>query len=232
MKKGFSVYVIIWILLLGLFNLFTFIIPAWPTLEKFTPSFWIGWGVTIGAFLGQLICAGVAFKENSPKKTFYNISLFTTSYSGLVATFIVAMIFIILTPLPYWSAAIACSVVLTVNIIAVVKAIMTVSLVDEIDEKIATATEFIYNMRESGEALLAKAKSDEIKVICKKVNEAFKFSDPMSNRDLTIIESDILMHFNLLKKSAEEDNTAVAESECNALLALISERNNKCKRMK
>ena len=70
MKKNFKFYVLGWAGLLGLFNLLAFIIPAWPTLEKFTASFWIGWGVTIGAFFGQLICAWYAFKEESAKKTF------------------------------------------------------------------------------------------------------------------------------------------------------------------
>ena len=55
MKKNFKFYALGWVVLLGLFNLLTFIIPAWPTLEKFTSSFWIGWGSAIGAFFGNCI---------------------------------------------------------------------------------------------------------------------------------------------------------------------------------
>lgn len=233
MKKNFKFYALGWFVLLGLFNLLAFIIPAWPTLEKFTASFWIGWGVTIGAFFGQLICAWVAFKEESAKKTFYNISLFTVSYAGLISMFVVAMICIIVTPLPYWIAAIACSAVLIANIIAVAKAKMAIDVVANVDEKVEKATAFIYEMREESESLFVRAKADETKaVICKKVRDAFKFSDPMSKSDLDAVEAEIKTHFDLLKKAIVEGKMDVATAESDELLALISERNNKCKKLK
>ena len=233
MKKNFKFYALGWFVLLGLFNLLAFIIPAWPTLEKFTASFWIGWGVTIGAFFGQLICAWVAFKEESAKKTFYNISLFTVSYAGLISMFVVAMICIIVTPLPYWIAAIACSAVLIANVIAVAKAKMAIDVVANVDEKVEKATAFIYEMREESESLFARAKADEAKaVICKKVRDAFKFSDPMSKSDLDAVEAEIKTHFDLLKKAIVEGKMDVAAAESDELLALISERNNKCKKLK
>ncbi len=232
MKKNFKYYVIWWLGLLGLFNLLAFIIPAYPTLEKFTPSFWIGWGVTIAAFFGQLICAWVAFKEESAKKTFYNISLFTVSYSGLISTFVVALICIIVTPLPYWIAAIACAVVLAINIIAVLKAKIAIDAVASVDAKVEKATAFIYDMREESESLLTRAKTDEIKVICKKVRDAFKYSDPMSNAELAAVEEKIKICFALFSKAVIEEKTEAATSEGEEALALIAERNNKCKRTK
>ena len=233
MKKNFKFYVLGWVALLGLFNLLAFIIPAWPTLEKFTASFWIGWGVTIGAFFGQLICAWVAFKEESAKKTFYNISLFSVSYAGLITMFVVSMICIIVTPLPYWIAAIACALVLFANIVAVVKAKIAVDAVVSVDEKVEKATAFIYEMREVSESLFARAKADDDKaVICKKVRDAVKFSNPMSNADLASVEADIKTHFDLLKKAIADGKIDVATWESEELLALISERNNKCKRLK
>ena len=233
MKKNFKFYALGWFVLLGLFNLLAFIIPAWPTLEKFTASFWIGWGVTIGAFFGQLICAWVAFKEESAKKTFYNISLFTVSYAGLISMFVVAMICIIVTPLPYWIAAIVCSAVLVANVIAVAKAKMAIDVVTNVDEKVEKATAFIYEMREESESLFARAKADEAKaVICKKVRDAFKFSDPLSNAELASVEASIKEHFDLLNDAILESNLDVAASESDELLALISERNNRCKKLK
>ena len=232
MKKNFKFYALGWFVLLGLFNLLAFIIPAWPTLEKFTASFWIGWGVTIGAFFGQLICAWVAFKEESAKKTFYNISLFSVSYAGLITMFVVSMICIIVTPLPYWIAAIACSVVLIANIVAVAKAKMAIDVVVGVDEKVEKATAFIYEMREESESLFARAKADDVKALYKKVRDAFKFSDPMSKADLASVEADIKTHFDLMKKAIADGKMDVANSEAEETLALISERNNKCKRLK
>lgn len=215
-----------------MFNLLAFIIPAYHTLEKFTPSFWIGWGVTIGAFLGQLICSWVAFKEESAKKTFYNISLFTVSYAGLITMFVVALICIIVTPLPYWVAAIVCGVVLVINVFAVVKAKIAIDTVVAVDEKIEKATSFIYDMREASESLLARAKTDDIKAICKNVRDAFKYSDPMSNESLIWLEGKIKTYFELFEKAVIEGNAEVVVSVSQELLASITERNDKCKRLK
>lgn len=232
MKKNFKFYALGWFVLLGLFNLLAFIIPAWPTLEKYTASFWIGWGVTIGAFFGQLICAWVAFKEESAKKTFYNISLFTVSYAGLISMFVVAMICIIITPLPYWIAAIACALVLGLNIVAVAKAQVAINIVNNVDEKIEQATAFIYEMREESESVFARAKTDELKAASKKVRDGFKYSDPMSHESLTTIEAEIKNHFILFTTAIAESNNDSIASEAEELLGLITERNNKCKRLK
>lgn len=232
MKKNFKFYLLGWFVLLGLFNALAFLIPAWPTLEKFTASFWIGWGVTIGAFFGQLICAWYAFKAESAKKTFYNISLFSVSYAGLITMFVVAMICIIVTPLPYWITAIACSIVLIANIVAVAKAKMAIDVVASVDEKIEKATAFIYDMREESESLFARVKSEDFKPVCKKLRDAFKFSDPMSNVGLASVEVDIKNHFEAFSKAIFEGKADVVTSEADELLALIAERNNKCKKLK
>ena len=100
MKKNFKFYILGWTGLLGLFNLLTFIIPAWPAFEKFTTSFWIGYILITVMFIGQLICSCMAFKADSEQKLFYNISLIKTSYTGLVVSFIVGGLFMIITPLP------------------------------------------------------------------------------------------------------------------------------------
>ena len=232
MKKNFKFYVLGWVALLGLFNLLAFVIPAWPTLEKFTASFWIGWGVATGAFFGQLICAWEAFKDESAKKTFYNISIFTVSYLGLITMFVVAMICIVITPLPYWVAAIACSAVLIANIVAVVKAKIAVDAVVGVDEKIENSTSFIYEMREKSEYLLASSDNDNMKVIFKKIRDAFKYSDPMSDELLNQLETQISITFEQLVEQNTAENIIEVETIANQLLGLINSRNAKCKRFK
>ena len=233
MKKNFKFYAIGWALLLIIFNVISILVPGWPTLEKTTPSFWIGYAFINAAFVGQLVCAWMAFKDDSAKKTFYNLSLFSVSYAGLVSNFVVGAICMIITPLPYWVGAIICPFIFIVNLIAVIKAKIAVELVSEVDAKVETATAFIYEMREESESLFARAKADDGKaVICKKVRDAFKFSDPMSKSDLNAVEAEIKTHFDFLKKAIVEGKMDVATAESDELLALISERNNKCKKLK
>ena len=232
MKKTLKFYALGWALLLGLFNLIVFIVPAWPNLEKYTASFWIGYSLTTVAFLGQLACAVASFKASSLKKTFYNISLFSAGYAGLIATFCVALICMVITPMPYWISAIACAVVLIVNVIAVLKASIAVDFVASVDKKVEAATAFIYIMREESETLLMRAKTEEAKAVCKKVRDAFKYSDPMSNSGLAAVEAEIQNSFAQLQEAVADGKAETVISGSDELLALIAERNNKCKRLK
>ena len=165
MKKNFKFYSLGWILLLGLFNLIAFITPALPDTEKYTASFWIGYSFITAAFIGQFICTWFVLKENCAKKTFYNISLLATSYAGMISTFVVGLICMIMPPIPYWLAAILCSVILVINIYVFAKAKIAVDYVSHIDQKVEKATSFTYDMREESEAVLARAKDDETKDI-------------------------------------------------------------------
>ena len=232
MKKNFKFYAIGWALLLIIFNVISILVPGWTTLEKTTPSFWIGYAFINAAFIGQLVCAWMAFKDDSAKKTFYNLSLFSVSYAGLVSNFVVGAICMIITPLPYWVGAIICPFIFIVNLIAVIKAKIAVELASEVDKKIETATAFIYEMREESESIFARAKTDEVKAASKKVRDAFKYSDPMSHEGLTTIEAEIKDHFTLFAKAIAEKSDDIASAEAETLLVLITDRNNKCKRLK
>jgi hypothetical protein len=232
MKKRFGLYLIIWAVLLVVFNVISIVSPGWATIEKTTPTFWIGYAFINATFVGQLICAWMAFKDESAKKSFLNVSLFTTSYAGLIATFVIAGICMLISPLSGWISAIVCTVVLAINIIAVVKAKIAIELVAEVEKKVEKATSFIYDKRVESDSLLARAKTDDAKAICVKVCDAFKYSDPMSNSDLATVEEEIQAHFTLLKKAIIDGNMEDATAESEEVLALIAERNNKCKRLK
>ena len=232
MKKSFKWYILSWALVLGLFNLLVFIIPAWPNAEKYNASFWIGYGVTTAAFIGQLICTWTALKGDTVKKTFFKLPMLSVSYGGLIATIIVSLLFMIVIPRTCWVSAIACAIVLVVSIIATLKAKVASDIALAVDQKIEKATSFIYGMREDSETLLARAKTDEEKAACKKVRDALKFSDPMSSAELDALEGEIKNQFGIFKDAITEGAKDVADEKCEELLTLITERNNKCKRLK
>ena len=232
MKKKFNLYIVAWALLLGLFNLCVFIVPAWPNIEKYTPSFWIGYIITTIAFIGQLACTWMAVKDDKIKKIFYNISLISVSYAALIGTVSVALIFMVITPLPYWIAAIGCSLVLVANVVAVLKAKTAIDIVESVDAKVEQATSFICSMRVDSENLIARASASDIQDMCKKVRDAFKYSDPMSSPKLASIEGDINTRFGALKEAVLSANSEAVAAEGAELLILIKERNTTCKMFK
>lgn len=129
MKKVFKFYSIIWAVLLALFNVISFVSVGWAGISKYTPSFWIGYVFITLSFVGQIVCAYFALKDDDIKKTFYNISLIFTSYTGLILSFIFGGLCMLLSPLPYWVGIILCTIILGFNVIAVVKATAVIDIV-------------------------------------------------------------------------------------------------------
>ena len=222
MKKRFSFYVASWAVLLVLFNVIAFVSPGWIWFEKYGAAFWVGYAFITATFLGQLACAWFALKEESATKLFYKLSLITTSYTGLIVTFVIGGLCMLISPLPYWVGVIVCSIVLAANILAVIKAAAAVDEVQKIDDKVKVQTNFIKSLAVDAEALIGIAKSEVAKAECKKVYEAIRYSDPMSNDTLRELEKKIEDQFAIFSKTLSSENAT-------ELLLLLGERNRKCR---
>ena len=232
MKKRFGMFAAAWAVLLVLFNVIAFVSVGWAGYEKYTPSFWIGYVAITAAFVGQLICAYVALKEENSQKLFYKISLVRISYTGLVTMFIVGGLCMVISPLPYWVGAIVCAIVLAVNALAVIKSATAVSEVERIDRKVKVQTFFIKALTVDADTLLARAKSEEAKAQCKKVYEAVRYSDPMSSELLASVEGQITVAFAALSEAVNAENDEKITAAAEEVLILIRDRNNKCKLLK
>lgn len=229
MKKTFRSYALIWAILFVVFNVLTFAIPL-P--DKYTASFFIGHlGITL-ALLGQLYCARRAFDAENLQKLFYNIPLITVSFGGLVLTFIVGGLCMLLPFLPYWVGTVLCLLVLAFNAIAVIKATVVIETVAAVDKKIKTKTFFIRSLTADAETLLAQAESEEIKAACKKVYEAVRYADPMSDDALAACESQITLKFAELSEAVHRGDAEAVAKAARETVILVTDRNNKCKLLK
>lgn len=232
MKKVFKFYSVIWAVLLALFNVISFVSVGWAGISKYTPSFWIGYAFITLSFIGQIVCAYFALKDNDIKKTFYNVSLIVASYTGLILSFVFGGLCMIISLLPYWVGILLCAIVLGINVIAIIKASAVVDIVSSIDEKAKESTFFIKSLTVDAESLMSRAKSETIKAECKKVYEAIRYSDPMSNGALVSIESEITIKFSNFSDAVVSDKFNVASECATELVILIDERNKKCKLLK
>lgn len=232
MKKRFGIYVLIWAVLLALFNVIAFVSPGWIWFEKYGASFWVGYAFITVTFFGQLACAWFALREERASKLFYKVSLIATSYTGLIVTFVVGGLCMLISPLPYWVGAIVCSVVFAANVVAIVKAAVAVDEVQKIDDKVKVRTGFIRKLTLDAEALVANAKDAAVKAECKKVYEVIRYSDPMSDSELADIENKIAEKFAKFADAVKSDSTKVVCELSAELFVLVSERNNECKLLK
>lgn len=232
MKNTFKSYVLGWAIFLGLFNIIAFFAGGLTNTAKFTSAFWVGYVFITLAFVGQLLCAKKAFGADNLEKLFYNIPLITISNRGLIFTFIFGGLSMFLPFIPYWVGVIVCAVILAITAVSVIKADIAADAVAEVDKKVKVKTLFIKSLIVDAEGLLDKAQNDDIKVECKKVYEAVRYSDPMSDDALATVESQITVKFAELTTAVDENNLEAVTKLANEVSILIEDRNRKCRLLK
>lgn len=224
MNKILKLYAGVWAICFALFSAIVFLTP----IER-SGGFWVGYVFTTIAFLGQFGCTYKAFKAESLKKCFYNVPLITISYTGLIVMLIAGSVCMVIPGIPNWLGVIVCLVVLGVTAIAVISAGAAGTIVDHLDKKVEEKTTFIRNLTIDAENLMHRAKAPMLKDLCKKVYKAVRYSDPMSNEELSDVERRIQEEFDMLTDAVIADDLDSTESAAKELLTLIAERNNKCR---
>ena len=232
MKKGIKFYAPCWAIALAVFNVVTFAVPITVNVNKFTPSFWIGYAFITLMFIAQLVCSIVFFKQDSNDKRFLNIPVISLSYTALLVSIIIGTVAMAVPFVPYWVGIILDVLIVAFYAIAIISSKAAADTIENIDKKVKAKTFFIKSLTVDAESLLNQSKSDETKVIAKKVYEAIRYSDPMSNEALSPVEAQITIKFNEFSNAVIEDNKPLAEFIGNELIILVNDRNKKCKLLK
>ena len=233
MKKHFKFYIITWAILLAIYNLTVFFVKPLPGyVINYDARFWVSWGIIIATFIGQLFCAFVAFKSETKKKLFLNISLITESYTALVLATIVGSVLMLIPDCPSWIAVIVCAAIFGFSAISVIKAKAAADIVDAKETATANKITFMKSITADAESLVSKANTQEIKTELKKVYEALRYSDPVSREELKGIENQMAVKFNDLVNCVKTGDYTVIKSLCDEFITLVNDRNNKCKALK
>ena len=191
MKKGIKFYLPCWAIALAVFNVITFAVPSTVNVNKFTPSFWIGYAFITLMFIAQLVCSIVFFKQNTKEKRFLNIPIISLSYTALLVSIIIGAVTMAVPFIPYWVGIILDVLLVTFYAVAIISSKAAADAIENMDSKVKTQTIFIKSLTVDAESLLVQSKSDETKAIAKRVYEAIRYSDPMSNEALSTVETQI-----------------------------------------
>lgn len=233
MKKNFKFYAVIWAIVLAVFNVICFIIPTeGEGVEKYSDTFWVGYAFITVAFIGNLVCAFIAFRAENLKKMFYNVPLITVSYTGLVLMLIFGGLCMAIKDLPTWVGIIVCLLILAFNAIAVIRAGWAGDAVSDIDEKIKEQTRFIKLLIVDAQGLVNRAKSEAVKAECKKVYDIVRYSDPITDEALSVIEAKMTVKMDEFGNAVSADNAEQAKDIADELVILAKDRNEKCKALK
>ena len=126
----------------------------------------------------------------------------------------------------------ACAIVLAANALSVIKATAAIDEIKRVDAKIKAQTFFIKSLTIDADALVAGAKSEAVKAECKKVYEAIRYSDPMSNDALASVEGQISAKFAELSEAVGADEIERIAKIASEIVILIDNRNKKCQVLK
>lgn len=219
MRKTFKYFIVAWLIGLIAFNLFIFVFPTKidgltviklvslvsvdkaallaingvgeMVFTKYGGAFWTSYTLVMISFVINLICSSIAFKETNNTKFLYNFSLVKISYSSLVLTTVLGLFGMFIPNVPNFVVIIACGLVIAINLIACVGIKANAEIVVSKDEEIKVKTSSINELVSLAETNYRNESDPEKKKQLKKVYEALKFSDPVSNDSTRELEEKI-----------------------------------------
>lgn len=100
------------------------------------------------------------------------------------------------------------------------------------DFKIKAQTSFIRLSTADAEEYMERAKSDEAKEYCKKVQEALRYADPMSTETLQEIERQITSTMFSLGEAVSADDIELIRTASEEVVNLVNDRERLCKALK
>ena len=184
----------------------------------------------IGTIFAMVIV--LTLKVTTKEKTFLRVSQFRTAYILSVLSMVLAGLYMFVYAIPEWLIFTLFVIVCGVSALSVIKANTAVALVEGVDEKIKEQTQVFKTLTVDAEHLLSTCKSTELKTEVKKVYEAIRYSDPMSNEALADIEGQIQSEFTFFSQAIKSEDLELAKSVADGLINLIDGRNKKCKVIK
>lgn len=204
-----------------LFVLVSIIAFAVPTMK--TATFWIAYVFTAAAFAAQIfIWKNTLGKEETLKSKFLGFPVVHIGIVYAVIQVIVFAVFMFVSALPVWSAIVVCSVIAGVSTVCMISADVGRNEIERVDAKVQKKVFYIRELQGDVELIASNETNADVKIALTQLAEKIRFSDPMSNEQLSELE-------NKISTKAEELKTVASKMEIiNELNSLLDERNKKC----
>jgi hypothetical protein len=214
-----------------MFNILVFTIPFLRG-----AVFWIAYFFTSIAFASQIVIFKIAFeKANSLRRVFLGFPIVKIGYTFLTLQLIIcAGLMIRATFVPFmqvWIAIVPSVILLACTAISVIFSDAARERIEQLEIKQIVSTTFITNLQADLASLLPRISDNDLRVKTEKLSEAVRYSDPVSNEELTELEETISRQFLKLKQAVLESDS-IATGLADELSFLLNERNNKCKMLK
>lgn len=213
---------LIYVILLGVFNLLVFTI-----FKTHTSVFWLSYAFMTVAFVVQIASMFLAFKPADVETAFFGIPLASFSIYYLCAALAVGTIFMIFQGAGFTLAMVIQLLILAAFLIVAIISILSRDTVqaisDNVKENIVNHKSILVDV----EMLASSCADPEVKMAIKKLADTIKYSDPISTAAVELVEQRIMRKISELRVAIDNSQTADALQACKDLELLYVERNKK-----
>ena len=197
---------------------------------------WISFAFTIIAIAASLFVFNQAFnsKETLVSKI-YGYPIFRVGAVYALAQLAIGIVICAIgafVAVPYWVALLLSIIMLGAAAIGVIITDNTRDLVEHVDETVKVDTEVVTNFQIDIASIVDCCEDSNLKSELEKLNDAFRFSDPVSNAKTKEAEDKINVLLNELKANVESNNVSEATALVKKITNALAERNRICKASK
>lgn len=234
MNRNFKYFGIFWLFAAALFNAVTFLVPRTiGGVDRFVvPMFWIAYGICMAALFGQLILGFAALRDDKKEKLFLRLPLLRVGYLTVTLSVLSAWPFLLIPKAPAWLGAVFCFLFAFFFMLAVLRASAAIENVEAIGEAVAVKSAFVRSLTANAQALSGYAKDEQAKTAVRRVYEALRYTDPMSEAALNDIEEEIFDAYNRFEEAVRTGDSAAIALLSDKVILLVNERAAKCKLLK
>lgn len=197
---------------------------------------WISFAFTIIAIAASLFVFNQAFnsKETLVSKI-YGYPIFRVGAVYALAQLAIGIVICAIGAffvVPYWVALLLSIIMLGAAAIGVIITDNTRDLVEHVDETAKVDTEVVTNFQIDIAGIVDCCEDSNLKSELEKLNDAFRFSDPVSNAKTKEAEDKINALLNELKANVESNNISESTTLIKRITNALAERNRICKASK
>ena len=221
-KKTVGLSFAIFGIVFAIYNLIVFLF-----LKPETPVFWMSYGFMVLAFALQILGMYLSFKEFSVQAIFFGIPLAQFTLYYFFAELFMSFVFMLFQNIT-WKIPLVLQVILLAvyAIVAIVSVVVRDASVSAKDKVQSSASAMRLNVVDI-EMLRDVATDPELKNQLRRLAEAVRYSDPMTNDMIADVDARIRQETMALQTYCEDNDVDAAKESCAKLQRLYVERNKK-----
>ena len=224
LKSLIAVYSIFFVLYIVIFLVLPF--------EKIVAS-WISFVFTLVAIVGSFAITWYAFaKKETLMSKVYGYPVFRMGVIYLLVQLGTGIIICVLgafLPIPYWVALLTALIYMGAAAIGVITTDNTRDLVEKTEEQERVDTKRVTLFQLNINSIVQQCENKEVKKDLEKLNEQFRYSDPVSSEATEDIEGEIKVMLEELREATQKASTEEIQNHIRKVSNTLAERNQICK---